>query len=192
MKKKILVAISMVACAVLLVVGSVAGTLAYLSSKDSVKNTFTVGKVVITLDEAKVDAYGAVEGTTRVEENEYKLIPGHEYVKDPTIHVEGGSEACYLFVKIENGIAAIEGGTTIAAQLSANGWTALDGVTGVYYKEQGAVDADTDVPVFSSFTIRPDADVSTYASAEVNIVAYAVQQDGFTSAAGAWTGAGFN
>ena len=41
-------------CAVLLVVASVFGTVAYMTSKDQVKNTFTVGKVAINLDEAKV------------------------------------------------------------------------------------------------------------------------------------------
>ena len=42
-------------CAVLLVVATVMGTMAYLTSTDTVTNTFTVGKVAITLDEAKVN-----------------------------------------------------------------------------------------------------------------------------------------
>ena len=45
-------------CAVLLVVASVFGTVAYMTSKDQVKNTFTVGKVAINLDEAKVTEDG--------------------------------------------------------------------------------------------------------------------------------------
>ena len=70
----------MAACAVLLVCISVGATVAYLTSVDSVTNTFTVGKVAITLDEAKVTEYGvAVEGAARVKANTYKLIPGHEY-----------------------------------------------------------------------------------------------------------------
>ena len=39
-------------CAVLLVAASVMGTMAYLTSTDKVENTFTVGNVKITLDEA--------------------------------------------------------------------------------------------------------------------------------------------
>ena len=91
--------IALVMMAVLLVAASVMGTLAYLTSKDTVKNTFTVGKVKITLDEAKVNEYGEADTpASRVKENTYKLIPGHAYTKDPTVHFAAGSEAGYLFV----------------------------------------------------------------------------------------------
>ena len=112
---------------VLVIAMSVAGTFAYLTSQDSVTNTFTVGKVAITLDEAKTDAYGLVgaTATARVKANEYKLIAGHEYVKDPIVHVDADSESCWLFIKVEDGIAALEADTTIAAQLAAAGWTPI-------------------------------------------------------------------
>ena len=110
-------------CAVLLVAVSVFTTLAFLKSSDSVKNTFTVGKVAITLDEAKVNEYGVADtAATRVKENTYKLIPGHDYTKDPTVHFAADSEASYLFVKVENGLSAIEADTKINAQILANGW----------------------------------------------------------------------
>lgn len=84
-------------CAVALVATSVFGTLAYLTSTDEVKNTFTVGNVAIKLDEAKVDANGdAIAGAERVKANKYHLLPGHEYDKDPTVTVLGGSEASYV------------------------------------------------------------------------------------------------
>ena len=76
---------------------SVAGTLAYLTDQDSVVNTFTVGKVQITLDETKVNSDGTVvEGAERVRENEYHLIPGQTYTKDPMITVEENSEEAYV------------------------------------------------------------------------------------------------
>ena len=88
-------------CAVLLVAASVLGTMAYLTSTDEVKNTFTVGKVKITLDEAKVTEDGKpVVGADRVKENTYKLMPGHTYTKDPTIHVEESSEDCFIRAKV--------------------------------------------------------------------------------------------
>lgn len=84
-------------CAVLLVAASVLGTMAYLSSADEVKNTFTVGQVKITLDEAKVDETGkAISSAARVSENSYKLMPGHAYDKDPTVTLHSGSEECYV------------------------------------------------------------------------------------------------
>ena len=45
-------------CALLLVAAGVFGTLAYLTGTDTVNNTFTVGNVKITLDEAKVTTGG--------------------------------------------------------------------------------------------------------------------------------------
>ena len=88
-------------CAVLLVVASVMGTIAYLTSTDAVKNTFTVGNVAIKLDEAKVTEDGKiVEGADRVHENDYKLLPGLTYTKDPTVTVENGSEESYVRMKV--------------------------------------------------------------------------------------------
>ena len=88
-------------CAVLLVVASVFGTVAYMTSKDQVKNTFTVGKVAINLDEAKVTEDGKpVEGADRVKENSYKLLPGLTYTKDPVVTVLDGSEASYVRMKV--------------------------------------------------------------------------------------------
>lgn len=90
-------------CAVLLVAASVLGTMAYLTSTGEVKNTFTVGQVKITLDEAKVDVNGkALKGDAaeRVTNNSYKLLPGHSYDKDPTIHVDPSSEDCFIRAKV--------------------------------------------------------------------------------------------
>ena len=88
-------------CAVLLVTASVLGTMAFLTSTASVKNTFTVGSVKITLDEAKVTPDGKpVEDAARVTENSYKLMPGHTYAKDPTIHVDAASEDCFIRAKV--------------------------------------------------------------------------------------------
>ena len=103
-------------CAVLLVTASMLGTMAYLTSTDEVKNTFTVGSVAITLDETDVD--NSTTGADRDRANSYKLLPGHEYKKDPTIHVDANSEDCFLFVKVENEIADIEkAGTEVAEQM---------------------------------------------------------------------------
>ena len=210
-------AILMALCAVLLVAASVMGTLAYLTSTDTVTNTFTVGKVAITLDEAKVDPDGTpVQGAARVNANKYHLLPGHTYKKDPTIHVAADSEDCYLFVKVENGIADIEAATTIADQMTAKGWEAVAGKSGVYVytnktSEPFAVTHGSNVPVFEEFTIlgtvtndqlaggavdpsNPDgATTPSYGNAQVIVTAYAVQADGFANktAAEIWTAASF-
>lgn len=92
-KKFIIIALAFV----LVVTATVAGTLAWLTSKDEVVNTFTVGKVKITLDEADVDEYGnELRAANRVKENTYRLIPGQTYVKDPTVTVKAGSDESYV------------------------------------------------------------------------------------------------
>ena len=197
MKKTLTVLLALV----LVIAMSVAGTMAYLTSQASVTNTFTVGNVAITLDEAKVNEYGVATDDPRTNANEYRLIPGHSYTKDPIIHVAANSEACYLFVKVEDGLADIEADTTIAAQLAANNWKAVDGVANVYVY---AVDTDaktavtrsadvTNVPVFGSFTLKSDAVVSNYKNASIVVTAYAIQADGFADKTPAviWGDAGF-
>lgn len=91
--KKIL---ALLLCAVLLVGATIAGTVAYLTSQDEVVNNFTVGQVKISLDETPVDENGAATTGARVQTNAYKLLPGLEYYKDPTVHVTKGSEDCYV------------------------------------------------------------------------------------------------
>ena len=83
-------------CAVLLVAASVLGTMAYLTSTDTVTNTFTVGKVEIKLDETDVTNPTG----PRVTANSYKLMPGTTYTKDPTVTVKAGSEESYVRMKV--------------------------------------------------------------------------------------------
>lgn len=93
-------AMLMTLCAIILVVATVFGTMAYLTSDDEVVNTFTVGNVAIKLDEAPVDVNGAAVSGARVKANEYKLMPGHTYTKDPTVTVVDGSEKSYVRMKV--------------------------------------------------------------------------------------------
>ena len=113
-------------CALLLVAAGVFGTLAYLTGTDTVNNTFTVGNVKITLDEAKVTTDGTpVEGADRVKANEYHLLPGHTYIKDPTVTVEEGSDLSYVRMKV-----TFNNATDIIA-LCTDPEFAEDGPTGV-------------------------------------------------------------
>ena len=56
-------------CAALLVCATVLATMAFLTDTAEVKNTFTVGNVDITLDEAKVTVYGKADGTAATGRN---------------------------------------------------------------------------------------------------------------------------
>lgn len=85
MKKKAIVA---VVALVLVLCCAMGGTLAWLvDSTTEVKNTFTFGDINIDLFES--------------EDLNLKMIPGNPIHKDPTVTVETGSEACWLFVKVD-------------------------------------------------------------------------------------------
>ena len=107
-------------CAVLLIAASVLGTMAYLTSTDTVTNTFTVGKVEIKLDETDVTNPNG----PRVKANSYKLMPGTTYTKDPTVTVLKGSEDSYVRMKV-----TFNNATKIIALCTDPEW-AEDGPTG--------------------------------------------------------------
>ena len=56
----------------------------------------------------------------------------------------------------------------------------------IYYKEYTSSTAATDLEVFKTFKIKGDADVAQYANAKIDVTAYAIQKDGFTTPAAAW------
>lgn len=134
MKKKTILTI----CALVLVAAlSIGGTIAYLTaSTESIVNTFTVGNVNITLDES--------------DNLDFKMVPGNEIDKDPVVTVLSGSEACWLFVKIEES-ANLDDFITYGV---ADGWIALDGVAGVYYRAVAAAETD------QAFAVLADDEVS--------------------------------
>lgn len=166
--KKVLIIVMSV---VLLVTASVMGTMAYLTSNAEVKNTFTAGDVEITLLETKVDEYGVPltgddAGTTTT--NEYKLVPGREYTKDPTITVSGTSEDCWLFAVIDNQLG------DAAALNILEGWDNFTG-TNVWYYES-VVSASAEKTIFDKFTYGADIeDPSADADKEIVVTAYAIQ-----------------
>ena len=137
MKKKSLALLLAIA---IVVVGAVAGTVAWLTDKTpSVTNTFTTSDINIELKETK---------------NNFQMIPGWTIGKDPKVTVKAGSEACYLFVKLEKSANF----DTFMTYEMADGWQALPGNAGVYYREVAAATADTTFEVLkdNQVTVRDD------------------------------------
>lgn len=198
-------------CAVLLVTATVIGTMAYLTSQDQVVNTFTVGSVKISLDEADVKSDGTYETDhdARVEANDYKLMPGHEYIKDPTVTVEKGSESSYvrMLVTLSNASELKEVfGDNFLPEEYVEGWDSTAWVsTGVAtpdttnntvtyefrYKETvAAPNADVVLDdLFESFAVPGDVSNDELAKLQgmtITVVAHAIQADGFENADEAW------
>ena len=174
--KKFLITIAAV---VLIICCAVGATVAYIVTKtDTVTNTFTAGNIDIDLDEPTAD------------EDNFIIVPGKEIAKDPTITVEANSEASYLFVKVET----TNDFNTYFDYAIADGWTALDNVTGVYWRETTKEATD------KTFTVLKDNKVTAKSDLEkdqldaignnneptLSFTAYAVQKDGISSASDAW------
>lgn len=172
MKKK---ALALVLALTLLVAGIVGGTLAWLTDQTAeVKNTFTVGDINIGLTETTTD---------------YKMVPGNTIAKDPTVTVKANSEACWLFVKVTES-TDLKDFITYAI---AEGWTALPGVDGVYYREVPASAADQPFSVLKGDAVTVNSDVTKemltakdFANPTLTFKAYAVQKDNVASASDAW------
>ena len=217
MKKKIITAVVLALAAIALIVATVFTTIAYLTSSSAVTNTFTVGNVGIHLYESNIDANGKaiaddpnINGNMKDSNgNNYHLMSGKTYDKDPTIYITSSSDASYVFVKVRNTIKEIEAGhfvhnstqsnvtdntdkPTIEEQLEENGWYKhVDTATGTVYvyatkngeniipKAIGGTTGIYEVNVFQEFSIDNHADVSLYGGAKVNITAFAIQTSGF-------------
>ena len=197
-------------CAILLVAATIMGTMAYLTSTDKVENTFTVGKVAIKLDEAKVNADGSlVPNVDRVRANTYKLLPGHTYAKDPMVTVLKGSESSYVKMTVTftkaaelDAIFAPNGAnlTSIFNGYDSTNWIAKDVTKDAaantrtyefWYKEPvAAPDADVALDaLFDSITVPgtiTNAQLDTIERMTITVNAYAIQADGFADAAAAW------
>lgn len=203
-------AMLMTLCAIILVVATVFGTMAYLTSTDEVVNTFTVGNVAIKLDEAKANTDGSlVEGADRVKENSYKLLPGHTYNKDPMVTLLAGSEESYVKMTVTfskaNELDAIfdpNGAdlTSIFNGYDAANWIAKGNTKDAtantrtyefWYKEAvGAPTADVALDaLFDSITVPGTITKDQLATIEgltITVNAYAIQADGFANADAAW------
>ena len=207
-------------CAVLLVTASVLGTMAFLTSTASVKNTFTVGSVKITLDEAKVNGEGKpinadgqvvtnLAAAERVKANSYKLMPGHTYTKDPTVTVKKVSESSYvrmlvtvtfdkpltdekLATKLDNIFTGYNAANWIRNAKDTKTESGKTIITYEYrYKETvSAATEDNKLPaLFTGIQVPGDwtnDDLAALGGIQINIVAQAIQADGFANADEAW------
>lgn len=162
---------------------AVDGTVAWLVSKSEPSvSTFTLGDINIGLTEES--------GSQPL-----KIIPGVEIKRSLKAKVFPGSEACWLFVKVE--------GTNWPAKVSysvaggTSGWTALSGYPGVYYREVPAENAKygvgydvTGVVAVSEELTKAEINgIANGPKPQLSFTAYAVQRDGIENEVKAWEAA---
>ena len=195
LNKKIIAMLSVFIMLALVVIGnSVSGTVAWLVSKpESTVSTFTLGDINITLAESD---FGS----------QLKIIPGVDIKRDPKVTVKANSEACWLFVKVEERNwpdFEEENGTRKVSYSVNNGWNVLTNNPGVYFREVSAEDAQKgiDYTVLAGNESCPSGvikvsqeltkeEINSIRSSEkqpsLTFTAYAVQRAGIDTAAAAW------
>ena len=177
----LLLSLALILCAV------IGGTLAWLVTEtDPVVNTFTYGDINITLHETDTNKDGDNDPNTNI----YPMIPGHTITKDPKVTFKADSENAWLFVKFEK-TANFDDFMTYEI---ADGWTKLDNVEGVYYREVSKADTDAIFTVLKGDAENPDGKVTVKGEVtkemlnaldtngssnypKLTITAYAVQRD---------------
>ena len=179
--------IALTVCLMLVVIAaSVSGTIAWLTdSTEAIVNTFTYGNIDISLAESK----GILNDTTG--KREFKIVPGVDIPKDPTVTVTGGSEDCWLFVKVDKTGDFISGKVTYAI---ADDWTQGNGIdipADVYYRAVEASAENQSFGVLKDNKIKVSdgltkEDLKEITNPTLTFTAYAVQKAGIDDAATAW------
>ena len=181
---------------------TVGGALAWLIDETpSVTNTFTYGDINIDLSETTPPLY--------------KMVPGKVLSKDPMVTVKANSEKCWLFVRVDES-ANLSQFVKYQINTGENDWTALESVSGVYYRTGEASTKDQMFSVLAGGTytssdlsetlswsenqvlVKPEVEkedlnaldasgVESAAYPTLTFTAYAVQYEGFEgNPAAAW------
>lgn len=190
--KKIAMIVTTLALTAALAIG---GTLAFLTAQtDTVANTFTVGKVGVTLTEA----YNTDKSGDGINDAwTAQLIPGTSYTKNPSVAVSQDSEGCYLFVKFEETNSPATYLNYTSNLTTDNGWsklTGVDNVDNVWYRVVNKADATKSWELLSGNTVSVKDTVGSVSvpmpaqdvTPSLAYTAYAVQRANIDSAVAAW------
>lgn len=172
------------------VIGSAAvtGTLAWYTANDEITNTFTVGNIEMTLTETKI----GTENEMTSEDQQYKIVPGVDIKKDPTVTIQANSEDCYVFVQVLDSLTDVDG---ISIEAYGDKWELKDANSHIYQYKFAEGDkayvvpkSDKDTTLQAVFkTIKVDGDLVTPdvlggigESDRIEVKVYAHQAEGVT------------
>lgn len=192
--KKILAAVLAAALCVGIGIG---GTLAWLTAESGeVTNTFTVGDINIDLKEhVYTKSTNSLSETEITTQTTYEFVPGKTLPKDPFVTVKADSEACWLFITVNeaNNTATGLSGKIINWTVDAGVWTKLDGYENVWYKQLNATATDKpynildnkQVTVNSGVTKAMVDDINDATKPTLTFDAAAIQSEALTKEGGA-------
>ncbi len=168
-RKKIMIAAITGAMATAMLTGG--ASLAFLKDQsDTVTNNFKTNQVLVELNETG--------------DQQYNIIPGTEEAKDPKVTVTNTVDA-YLFVTITDKT------DDLVTYAIADGWTALEGKDGVFYREVAADATDKEFAVLKDNKVSygndiTNADMEGKENLKLSFDAFAIQKEGFATAADAY------
>ena len=169
----------------LLLLVTVGGTVAWLTAKSSVKNSFTVGSFNLPTtdptDPTKVkEQTQFLDEPSWVSNDPHKLLPGVTYDKDPYVGIGKGSEDAVVYVYVKN--AFTKNGANSVYFTINDGWEAVSNtvsgaggtgsyVSGLFKYTAGltnAANADvwTTKPLFSEIVVSNNAKSTDFEIAE--------------------------
>ena len=164
------------------------GTLAWMMDRtETLVNTFTVSAGIdVTVTETPTD-----DGDSNPNTNRYTMLPGAVIPKDPTVTLNAGSIDAWLFVRLDKS-ANFERFLSFSV---ADGWTALDGADGVYWRTVQQSDAEQTFGVLrdNAVTVKPEVTAAMLNALTdetlptLAVTAYAVQKQSVGTASEAWT-----
>ena len=172
LKRKLILISAIILCVACTAVGTTVALLTSLAQP--VENTFTVGNIKLSLVETTGESY--------------QMIPGKTVDKNPYVKVIGGSEDCWLFIKVDK----TQYFDDYFDYGIDSGWTRLDGYSGVYFRSVTKSETDTEFRILQDdvITVRDTLTEEKMSGITVNpkisFKAYAIQSYGVESAGDAW------
>lgn len=163
--------------ALVLVFFVTAGTIAWLTRKSSISNTFTIGTFNSpttdpTDSSITIDIDGNLYEPSWNKNVIHKLVPSASFPKDPYVGIGAGSEDAVVYVKVDNNFS-----NKVYFTIN-NGWTAVSGQTtagsaadtytsGIFKYTAGlqgnaSSDSWTTTPLFSSIVTADNATVADF------------------------------
>ena len=154
---------------------SIGGSMAWLTTETKdVVNTFTVGDINIQISETDMeevkDGSDNITGYTK----DYTFVPGQTLLKDPKVTVKAGSEASYLFLRVQeaNNSITVDGDTANpiivwdVIEDGTNEWIPVTGHDGYWYREVADLSNAADDVRF--WVLTPGADDGDASTLEQN------------------------
>lgn len=175
-----------VLAALFLAVFAVGGTLAYLTdTTETETNTFTFGKVDITLTEESWVAANATD-----------LTPGQVLPKDPKVTLVDGSKDAYVFIEVEMP-AQVNNKDVLTLGTLGSDWLVVEtsGLKTVYAYSTALTGTDSTTALFQDVTVNGNLNGTDIAAlptngVDIKVTAYAIQKDnlgaGVTTPAQIW------